>query len=145
MVPVPEEHVNEAMGLILRLTARANLEEWDQESITSLFREIDEPSRSVISAVARGTVAKGAIPDTETSASIEMSTREVLGICREVNERSQELNRPGLIQVRQENEVLHNGRTRERRVLSVDRAVADLVRQAEREELASSGPMPGDG
>lgn len=144
MVPVPEEHVYEAMGLILRLTARANLEEWDQESITSLFHEIDEPSRSVVSAVARATTAKGAIPDTEASASIEMTKREVLGICRELNERAQELNRPGLIQVRQENEVLPNGRTRERRMLSVDRMVADLVREAEREELASSGPMPGD-
>lgn len=144
MVPVPEEHVQEAMALILRLTSRANLEPWDQDSIREVFHGVDEPSRSVISAVSRATAAKGAIPDAEAAASIEMTKREVLGICRELNEKAQEMDRPGLIMVKQENEVLPNGRTRERRMLSVERFVADLVREAEREELASSsGALPG--
>lgn len=144
MVPVPEEHVQEAMALILRLTARANLEPWDLESVGTLFNSVDEPTRSVLSAVSRATLAKGAVPDTEASASIEMTQREVLGICRELNEQAQEHNRPGLVVVKQENEVLPNGRSRERRMLSIDRTVAELVREVEREELASSaGERPG--
>lgn len=145
MVPVPEEHVQEAMAMILRITSRASLEPWDQESISSLFHSVDEPSRSVISAVSRATTAKGAVFDADAAASIEMTTREVLGICRELSEVVHDLNRPPLILVKQENEVLPNGRTRERRMLSVDRMVADLVREAEREELAnSSGVLPNN-
>ena len=63
MVPVPEEHVEEAMTMILRIAARARLKEWDQAALSGVFQELDEPSKSVLSAVTRATLAKNPVDD----------------------------------------------------------------------------------
>ena len=61
MVPVPEEHVKEVMEFVIRTMARASIEEWDEESIESLFATVDEASRSLLSVVARAaTTGQGA-------------------------------------------------------------------------------------
>ena len=53
MVPVPEEHVQEAMEAILRITRQAQLNPWDAESIDQFFRAEDEPSKALLTLVAR--------------------------------------------------------------------------------------------
>lgn len=141
MVPVPEEHVEETMQMILRITSRARLEPWDEVSTSGLFREVDEPTRSVLSTVGRSGRANGVVSDVEVADAIEMTQREVLGIVREANERAQSLGRLPLVVVQQDVEVLPNGRTRERRVLSMDGELAVHVQAAERSELESS-PHP---
>lgn len=145
MVPVPEEHVEEAMQMVLRITSRARLQEWDEAGLGSLFHEVDELTRSVLSAVARGTLAGGPVADKEVADSIELTQREVLGIAREANERAQADSRAPLVVVAQDVEVLPNGRTRERRVLSMAPEVAELVQSAERAELkAAPHPLMSD-
>lgn len=141
MVPVPEEHVEEAMQIILRITSRSRLEDWDAETVTTLFHEVDEPSRSVLSAVARGTAETGSVADQAVADSIEFTQREVLGIVRELNERAGARTRPSLVMMQQEIETLPNGRTRERRKLSMDPMVAQQVKAAEQAELQAA-PHP---
>ena len=53
MMPVPEEFVEEVMQFILRATARRAITPWDAESITRLYDEVDEGSRSLLAFVAR--------------------------------------------------------------------------------------------
>lgn len=141
MVPVPEEHVEEAMQAILRISSRAKMKGWDQEAVSAVFHEVDEPSRAVISAVARGVIARGMVADLDVADSIELTQREVLGVVREVNERAQSEERLALISVRMETETLPNGRTREKRMMLMDNEIAAFVREAERLEVAEA-PHP---
>jgi hypothetical protein len=63
---------------------------------------------------------------------------------RELNERAAKANRPVLIVTRTVTETLPNGRTADKRVLSMSDEVAPLVRDAERAELADVRPPLGD-
>jgi len=141
MVPVPEEHVEEAMAMILRITARARLREWDQEAMNELFFGIDEASRSVLSIAARSTLAKKVLTDVEAAERIELTRREVLGVVREINEQANQMGCRPVVVVRNEIETLPNGRTQEQRLLTMELELATLVREAEQEELRS-GPGP---
>lgn len=145
MVPVPEEHVEEAMAMILRISARARLQEWEQGPFSDLFHSLDEPSKSVLSIVARATIAKNAIDDVAVAEGIELTRREVLGITREINEQANGLGFPPVVVVRQEIETLPNGRTREQRLFTMTGEIAALVREAEQEELrAAPDLLKGD-
>ena len=141
MVPVPEEHVEEAMTMILRIAARARLKEWDQASFSEVCHELDEPSKSVLSAVTRATLAKNPIDDVGVAEAIEFTRREVLGITRELNELANSLGYPPVMVVRNEIETLPNGRTREQRLLTMTVELATMVREAEQEELRAQ-PHP---
>ena len=143
MVPVPEEHVEEAMTMILRISARARLKDWDQAALSELFHQLDEPSKSVLSVVGRATLAKKAIDGLNNK--VVNGRPEVLGITRELNEQANASGYPALIVVRQEVETLPNGRTREQRLFSMTTELALLVREAEQEELrAAPHPLLSD-
>ena len=145
MVPVPEEHVEEAMTMILRISARARLKEWDQGALSELFHGLDEPSKSVLSTVGRAMLAKTTIDDVAVAEAIEVTRREVLGITREINEQANALGYPPVVVVRQEVETLPNGRTREQRLFTMTTELASMVRGAEQEELAAEPhPLLGD-
>jgi hypothetical protein len=145
MVPVPEEHVEEAMALILRIAARARQVPWDQDAMSELFHEADEPTKSVLSAVSRSASAGSAPVDHELADSVELHQREVLGIVRELNEAAAAQSRLPIIIVRMETVTLPNGRTREQRILDMNPEVTPLVREAERAELAANPhPLLGD-
>jgi hypothetical protein len=138
MVPVPEEHVEEAMSMILRIVTRARLADWDQAEANAMFEDVDEPTRSVLS---RSSIAGTTLSDHQIAESIEIPQRELLGIVRELNERAQAASRHPLIVVRQETETLPNGRTRESRILSMDTDLAAVIREAELAERAAN-PHP---
>jgi hypothetical protein len=144
MVPVPEEHVEDVMQFILREMAKASLVPWDDESISALFHEVDESSRSLLAYAARATMSGKEISDVQAADLMQIRQREVAGIMREVNERATKANRPALVSVRTVTETLPNGRTTEKRVLAMSEDVAPLVRDAERAELADV-PAPLDG
>jgi hypothetical protein len=144
MVPVPEEHVEDVMQFILREMAKASLVPWDDESISALFHEVDEASRSLLAYAARATMSGKEISDVQAADLMQIRQREVTGITRDLNERATSANRPALVSVRTVTETLPNGRTTEKRVLAMSEDVAALVRDAEREELADA-PAPLDG
>jgi hypothetical protein len=137
MVPVPEEHVEEVMQFVLRAIARASIEEWDAESVAEMFASIDEPSRSLLSFAARAVAAGKDITEADAAAMMQLSSREVAGIMRELNELAREGNRPTLVGNRVVMETLPNGRTREKRVLVMADELAALVREAERADMVN--------
>ena len=143
MVPVPEEHVEEVMSFILREIGRANQLEWDTESVTELFHDVDEASRSLLAYAARAAISGDDLSEAEAARMLQLSPREVAGILREMNEQSRERNRPTLVGARLVPETLPNGRVTEKRVLWMSAEVAPLVREAERLELADV-PAPLD-
>jgi hypothetical protein len=141
MVPVPEEHVQEIMAHVVRLLQRASIEEWDEASVSEFFGKADEASRSLLSVVARAVLSAKELTDVQASDFVQLSQRETLGIMRELNDAARELNRPNLMFVVPVVEELPNGRTREKRCLTMGAPVAQMFRDAER-ELHLSEPSP---
>ena len=144
MMPVPEEHVEEVMQFILRAIARASIEPWDAESITEVFSEVDEATRSLLAFVARASVDGGELDAAEAARKIQLTIREAAGIMNELNTLTRDADRPNLINARNVTERLPNGRLRPKRMLQMDPEVAELVRAAEQAELlAAPHPLAG--
>jgi hypothetical protein len=144
MVPVPEEHVQDVMQFILREVAKAAQGPWDDESISELFHEVDEASRSLLAYTARASIGGTDITEAQAADMMQLRPREVMGIVRELNELAAKANRPALVVTRTVTETLPNGRTAEKRVLWMSEEVAPLVRAAERTELANVPPPLGN-
>jgi hypothetical protein len=136
MVPVPEEHVQDVMQFVLREMAKASLVPWDDESVSALFHEVDEASRSLLAYVARASMDGTELSEIEAADMMQLRPREVAGIIRDLNDRAAKANRPLLLGARTVSETLPNGRTVEKRVLWIGDDLAPLVRSAERAELA---------
>jgi hypothetical protein len=141
MMPVPEEFVEEVMQFILRAIARASIQPWDAESITKVFGEVDEASRSLLAFVARTPVEDGELDAADAARKIQLTVREALGIMNELNTLTRDTDRPNLINARNVTERLPNGRVKDKRVLQMDPEVAEFVRAAEQAELLGA-PHP---
>lgn len=141
MIPVPEEHVEEAMSAVLRIISRGRLEDWDAEGIHKLFQEVDESARALLAITARS--MKSGKPVTQVAAAefTQLTQRELLGIMREVNDLAAADDRPALLSNQAASETLPNGRVRETRVFSMPDDVAEWIREAEKADLASA-PHP---
>src|SRR5450631_1595600 len=94
MVPVPEDFVEDVMQFILRAIARASIEAWDAESITQIFGDVDEATRSLLAFVARAAADGGELDAAEAARKIQLTVREASGIMIEVNGLARETNRP---------------------------------------------------
>jgi hypothetical protein len=144
MVPVPEEHVQDVMQFVLREIARASLVPWDENSVSALFREVDEASRSLLAYAARATVGGADLSEVEAADRMQLRPREVAGIIRDLSDRAAKANHPSLLGARTVTETLPNGRTTEKRVLWIAEELAPLVRSAEQAELADVPSPLGD-
>lgn len=144
MVPVPEEHVEDVMNYMLKALARANQEQWDQESVTELFSQVDELSKALLAHVARAITEEREVYETDAAKTVQLSLRETAAIVRELNELAREQNRPSMIVRRPTVEILPNGRTMDRYAIVVEREVAPLILEAEKADLAAN-PLPGGG
>jgi hypothetical protein len=137
MMPVPEEHVEAVMQFVLREMAKASLQPWDHESLTQLYEEVDEASRSLLAFVARATTEGINLSDVEAAAKIQLTARETVGIVNEVQTLTRESGRPALLSPRVITERLPNGRSTTKRIISMEPEVAELVRAVEQAELQS--------
>lgn len=140
MVPVPEEHVQDVMQFVLREVAKASQEPWDEESVSEAFHEVDEAGRSLLAYTARAALGGTDITEAQAADMMQLRSREVAGIVRELNELATKANRPSLVVTRTVTETLPNGRTTEKRVLVMSEEVAPFVRAAERTELSNVPP-----
>lgn len=137
MVPVPEEHVEEAMAAVLHIIHRGRRVDWDAESVNELFHEVDEATRSLLSIVARATITDKPLTQRDAADRIEITEREITALIRDLNDRAAEASRPPMVQNKAVTQTLPNGRTREARALTMPSELAELVREAERIELAN--------
>lgn len=147
MVPVPEEHVEEAMEAVLRITRNARLTPWTQEAMNSFFAQLDESAKALLSLVARATTAGKQISQAGASDRLEITQREILGIVRDINLQAQNEDHSALLLPQEATETLPNGRTRPVAVITSNPEVAGYVQVAERSELGTrtSGSADGPG
>ena len=138
MIPVPEEHVEDVMQFTLRAIAQAAIEPWDTESITQIYGEVDEATRSLLAFVARASFDGEELAAADAARRIQLTVREAVGIINELNTLTREAKRPSLIVARNVPERLPNGRITEKRVFQMAPEVAELVQAAEQAELSGS-------
>ncbi|MCB0977620.1 MAG: hypothetical protein KDB02_09190 [Acidimicrobiales bacterium] len=147
MVPVPEEFVQEAMKMVIRLSQGDRFNDWDAEAIAQLFEDMPEMSKAVLSAVARGTLSEeGSVKEDVLARSLEHSIREVREIAREINTHAHDNAFGSVISITTSTETLPNGRTRDDRRFRMEEHVAQWVREAERDEAKRNpNPLLGSG
>jgi hypothetical protein len=144
MLPVPEELVQEVMQFVIRTVQRAAVEPWDEASLTEVYNDVDEVSRSLLAFVARSAVEGVDISLDEAAQKIQMTGREAAGILNELISLSRNNNRPNLVDSRGVRERLANGRLVDKRILLMEPEVADLIRAAEHAEVqAARNPLGG--
>lgn len=131
-VPVPEEHVFEVMRFIARVATRAELEEWDEQAVEKLFLDADEVLRSLLSAVARATVAEKPAVDEDIASVLELKVRDLNNIVMVVGAAAQQDNKVPLVQFRTDEELNAAGQTVRMRKLVMTPEVAQMVRAAEK-------------
>jgi hypothetical protein len=144
MVPVPEEHVVDVMQHVARLVARASVIPWDDEALVELFEEVDEISRSVLSVVARSATAGKDVTEEDVAQAIELNVRELRTIVRDINEVATRDKREPLLAMRDASVVLRNGRTVQRRMVSMSEGVARSIKAHERASLGGAPDAPAD-
>ena len=138
MVPVPEAHVESVMQFILGKIVRASLAPWDPSSLSDFYHEVDESTRSLLAFVARAAAAGKELDTAAAARQIQMNPREVNGIMQELQTLTRDAGRPALVTARVVTERLPNGRVTDKRLLTMEPDVAELVREAERAELAEA-------
>lgn len=144
MVPVPEEHVQEAMEAVLRITRRAELSDWTHEDLADLYHQVDEGTRSMLAIVARAVLSGKQLTHPLVADTIHITTREVTGILRDLHDAATEAGHHPILLSTEATETLPNGRTRVQRVLTMDRNYATIINTVEREELAGApSPLAG--
>ena len=85
MVPVPDEFVVDVMQYVARLVARSSVVPWTKEGIEEFFDAVEETTKSLLSLVARYTVADKEVGYDEATEALELSQREIRAIVREIN------------------------------------------------------------
>lgn len=142
MVPVPEEFVQEAMKMVIRLSRSDAMNEWDQDAISQLFHDVPEMSKALLSAVARGSLGEEqSVKEDVVARSMEHSVREIREVAKEINARAMDDAYGRIIAITTTTETLPNGRMRDERRFSMSTELAEWVREAEREE-AKQAPHP---
>ena len=88
LVPVPEELVARVGHEVMRLqwTAQGVARPWPLEDIVELLVTSDEQVTTLVRAAARAEVEHRALHDLDVANHLEISTRELAGIIREVND-----------------------------------------------------------
>jgi hypothetical protein len=138
MVPIPDAYVPAVMQHVLMLMAKETVQQWEPDEVVSLFAECDEPSKAVLSSVARATLAVGDAITDEVSEKTMVPMSEVMKIVQRLNETSREMLRPALITPRSGRETLPNGREVARRYLDMNERLAQFVVDAEKADLAAN-------
>ena len=135
MVPVPEEHVVEVMGMVLRLATRESHDEppqaWDQPAVTAFFGKSNEPTRGLLSFLAHPKRAGTEFIPPDIARALELEPSEVSGLLGPLNREFRRGNRVPLFESRVHPETLPNGRTMKRRRLMMSEQHARMVRAAE--------------
>jgi hypothetical protein len=145
MVPVPEEHVLEVMGLVMRLATRRRHDEapkaWDQDAVNEFFAKANEPTRGLLSFLAHPKRAGNEFIPPEIARTLELEASEVSGLLGPLNREFRRANRVPLFESRVQVETSAGGRTRKRRRLKMKAEHARIVRTAE-QALRSVEPDP---
>jgi hypothetical protein len=131
MVPVPEEHVVEVMQFVTKLVAKASRQPWDHDAVERMFLRADEGARSLLSVVARATLADKEISTAEALRALELRQRDLASLVAPINEAAKEASRVPLLEMQSATRAGPGGRTRPVRNVTMDRGVAEMVRAAE--------------
>ncbi len=140
MVPVPEEHVAAVMQFILSSIEKASIQDWDAESLTELWNDADEATRSLLAFAARAALSGDDLDVATAAQQVQLTPRDVTSIVNELAALAREARRASLVVLRTTTLKLANGRTTETRLVTIDPDVAKMVSAIERADLLDAAP-----
>jgi hypothetical protein len=135
MVPVPNEFVVDVMQYVSRLVSQASLVPWTKEGVEEFFDSVEETAKSLLSLVARYTVAYKEAGYDEATEQLELSQREIREIAREINLGAQRQRFEPLLGSKETAVQLPSGRTTQRWTFVMAEPVARMIRAHERADL----------
>jgi hypothetical protein len=149
MVPVPEEHVLEVMGFVMRVTSRPSHDEppldWDQEAVNEFFAKANEPTRGLLSFLAHPKRAGKEFIPPDIARALELEPSEVAGLLGPLSREFRKANRVPLFESRVHPETTLSGRTLKRRRLKMPEEHAQMVRAAEQAiQAVEPDPLTGE-
>ena len=135
MVPVPNEFVVDVMQYVSRLVSQASLVPWDKEGLGDFFDSVEETGKSLLSLVARYTVAGKDVGYDQATEQLELSEREVREIARELNLGAQRQHFEPLLVTQETAVQLRSGRMAQRWMFIMAEPVARMLRAHERADM----------
>jgi hypothetical protein len=84
MVPVPQDLHARVMQYVEWRTVNAGTTGWDSGTVATLYEDLDEPSRTLLTRVARGVIDDEPVTLGAVASAAGISTREALGIVLEL-------------------------------------------------------------
>ena len=138
MVPVPNEFVVDVMQYVSRLVSQASLVPWTKEAIGEFFDSSEEVTKSLLSLIARYTVATKDVGYDEATEQLELSEREIREIAREIIVAGQKQRFEPLLGTRETTVQLRSGRMAQRWMFIMADPVARMIRAHERADLTGA-------
>lgn len=97
MMPVPEEHEQELMNEILKISLRKSLSDWSEPSVRSVLDSSAPRSRELIALLTQAAAHNRKLSRTEVAASLGADSIELRGLVDEINERCTDRSAPYLV------------------------------------------------
>ena len=123
MVPVPEELVHDVVHFVAKLNMQGgpggSLRPWDAAAMEKYFLEAHEETRTLLSVIARGSLAGKRVTDQAAADFMQLGAPEMLEVIRGIRESLRQERRVQLIEVEVVSEPLPSGRLREKRLLKM--------------------------
>ena len=123
MVPVPEELVHDVVHFVAKLNMQGgpggSLRPWDAAAMEKYFLEAHEETRTLLSVIARGSLAGKRVTDQAAADFMQLGAPEMLEVMRGIRESLRQDRRVQLIEVEVVSEPLPSGRLREKRLLKM--------------------------
>lgn len=105
MVPVPEEHEQELMAEVLRMSLRKSLGEWEVEPLRAVFEESEPTARALITVLARASNDKRTLSRKQIAEATGAASADLVGLSDQVNARCITRKMPYLILTAPEKDV----------------------------------------
>lgn len=97
LVPVPEEHEDELMEEVLKMSLRERLSAWDAEPLRALVGELEPSSRRLVTMLVEVSVDNRRLSETEVATSLGIDVVELKEMVEAINSRCRAQSLPYLV------------------------------------------------
>ena len=125
-VPVPEEHVEAALEIALRLIEQGRQVPWTEQDIIDLLADVDPPGRHLLELATEARSGESVLTMDQATESLGTNRRVVRGIIQELNARAREADHPRLLLTQVDAEAIAGSKVREIESVAMPEVVSEL-------------------
>lgn len=125
-VPVPEEHVEAALEIVLRMIEEGRQTPWTEEHVLDLLGDLDPAARRLIELASDAKSSGGVLTMEQATESLGANRRVVKGLIQELNARAREVDHPRLLITQVDAEAMAGSKVREVESVAMPEGVAEI-------------------